>query len=214
MATSDTTQTCPDGHQCENGSLCVETKQEGRYACDCDESNLNGATVFSGLYCSHEATVYCTMDGPGAVSSISFCTNNGTCKGTVGKNGKHLGCDCPSGYTGMVCACALIEAFFDRMGRLGFNVRWFLNHHTDHYSSTLNSCALFLALSIHRRVRARWISFWWVVVISFSISYRCYQLSRAWRRWHWTWHYGRDSHCCILHGSFGRRVCCLSSAPS
>ena len=102
MTTPENTQTCPDGHQCENGSLCVETKQEGRYACDCEESKVNGATVFSGLYCSHEATVYCTMDGPGAVSHTSFCTNEGTCRGAVGTQEEHLGCDCPSGYTGMV----------------------------------------------------------------------------------------------------------------
>jgi len=104
MATPANTQTCPDGHICENGSLCIETVQEGKFVCDCDESNINGAQVFAGLYCSHKATVYCTLNGPDAISTTSFCTNDGTCKGNVGKNQDHLGCDCPRGYSGKVSA--------------------------------------------------------------------------------------------------------------
>lgn len=78
MATNESTaiEICPDGHQCENGSKCVENlKKEGSFFCDCDESIVNNAKVFSGLYCQHEATEYCTLTGK--VSRTAFCTNNG-----------------------------------------------------------------------------------------------------------------------------------------
>ena len=94
---------CPDNHRCENGSVCVESSEaEGRYFCDCEESMFNGATVFSGLYCQHKATVFCTASG--SVSKTSFCTNMGTCRrNNVNDNDVHLGCDCPKGYTGKHC---------------------------------------------------------------------------------------------------------------
>ena len=97
-------QVCPDNHRCENGSICIEdSTAEGKYFCDCEESSLlDGATVFSGLYCQHEATVYCTLTGK--MSKTSFCTNQGTCLGKVGENGgEHMGCECPKGYTGRHC---------------------------------------------------------------------------------------------------------------
>ena len=101
LAVSENIETCPDSHQCENGGICVEPPSaEGKYYCDCDESNLGGAKVFSGLYCQHEATVYYTMTGE--LSRTSFCTNNGICRGTVTDKQEHLGCDCPEGYTGKV----------------------------------------------------------------------------------------------------------------
>ena len=98
---SDNIDICPDNHQCENGSVCIENPQaEGKYYCDCDEGAAD--QVFSGLYCQHEATVYCTHNGE--FSRTSFCTNEGSCKGQVESGStKHLGCDCAPGYTGSYC---------------------------------------------------------------------------------------------------------------
>lgn len=91
---------CPDGHRCENGSLCVENPyDEGNYYCDCDAAFLNSA--FQGLYCEHEATEYCSYKG--AVSRNSFCTNGGKCIAKVGEDEAHLGCDCPDEYEGDHC---------------------------------------------------------------------------------------------------------------
>lgn len=91
---------CPDGHRCENGSLCVENPyDEGNYYCDCDASRLDGA--YRGLYCEHEATEYCSYKG--AVSRNSFCTNGGKCIAKVAENEAHLGCDCPGNYDGDHC---------------------------------------------------------------------------------------------------------------
>ena len=101
MSTSGTTiQTCPDGHRCENGSMCTENPyDEGGYYCDCDQGNID--TVYAGLYCEHQATSYCTFNQE--VSTISFCTNNGQCKVQVSSDAGHLGCDCPTGYEGDHC---------------------------------------------------------------------------------------------------------------
>lgn len=91
---------CPDGHRCENGSLCVENPyDEGNYYCDCDAASLNSA--YQGLYCEHEATEYCSYKG--AVSRNSFCTNGGKCIANVGEDEAHLGCDCPEEYDGEHC---------------------------------------------------------------------------------------------------------------
>mmetsp|Transcript_11757 Transcript_11757/g.14623 ORF Transcript_11757/g.14623 Transcript_11757/m.14623 type:complete len:242 (-) Transcript_11757:128-853(-) len=91
---------CVDGHRCENGSMCVENPyDEGNYRCDCDTVDSN--SIYVGLYCEHEATVFCTFDG--SSSSRSFCTNRGKCKGTVAIGEAHKGCNCPKGYTGDYC---------------------------------------------------------------------------------------------------------------
>uniref|UniRef100_A0A7R9VHK7 EGF-like domain-containing protein n=1 Tax=Pseudictyota dubia TaxID=2749911 RepID=A0A7R9VHK7_9STRA len=91
---------CPDGHRCENGSLCVENPyDEGNYYCDCDAAFLDSA--YQGLYCEHEATEYCSYKG--AVSRNSFCTNGGTCVAKVGEDEAHLGCICPDDYEGNNC---------------------------------------------------------------------------------------------------------------
>jgi hypothetical protein len=94
-------QICPDGHRCDNGSMCTENPyDEGGYYCDCDEGKLDTAT-YAGLYCEHEATSYCTFEQE--VSTISFCTNNGECKVEVSPDETHLGCDCKIGYEGEHC---------------------------------------------------------------------------------------------------------------
>ena len=91
------TDMCPDGHRCENNALCVENpNDEGNYMCDCDPRIQGG--VFEGLYCEHEATVFCSEKN--TLTSPSFCTNGGTCKE---QSDKHLGCDCPFGYEGDHC---------------------------------------------------------------------------------------------------------------
>ena len=92
--------TCPDGHHCDNGSLCTENPyDEGAYYCDCEESFLNDAVA--GLSCEHVATDYCTFNKE--FSSISFCTNGGTCKVIVNPGSAHMGCDCPKEYEGEHC---------------------------------------------------------------------------------------------------------------
>ena len=73
---------CPDGHRCENGSMCAENPfDEGNYYCDCDEVDMTDA--YSGLFCEHKATVYCTSTKE--ISKKSFCTNGGACKAVVGR---------------------------------------------------------------------------------------------------------------------------------
>jgi hypothetical protein len=92
---------CPDGHSCENGSVCAEnTKKEGQYFCDCSQEVATGK-VFTGLYCQHEASVFCTETGD--YSKVAFCANEGICLGVINKNNhNHVGCECPQGYTGKV----------------------------------------------------------------------------------------------------------------
>ncbi|CAB9524231.1 Divalent cation transporter [Seminavis robusta] len=99
----DLVTVCPDGHSCENGSLCIENAlKEGQYFCDCDEGELAGFKVFTGLYCQHEATVFCTLTGE--LSTVGFCANGGTCMGFLEDNGdNHVGCECSKGYTGQHC---------------------------------------------------------------------------------------------------------------
>ncbi|CAB9503275.1 Divalent cation transporter [Seminavis robusta] len=94
---------CPDGHSCENGSLCVEnSSKEGQYLCNCFEGELIGFKVFTGLYCQHEATMFCTRMGE--LSTVGYCANGGTCMGLLEDNdGNHVGCECPKGYTGQHC---------------------------------------------------------------------------------------------------------------
>jgi hypothetical protein len=93
-------QICPDGHRCENGSMCSQNPyDEGGYYCDCDEGNIDA--IYSGLYCEHKATSFCTFNQE--VSAISFCTNSGNCKVMVSSESAHLGCECPTGYEGDHC---------------------------------------------------------------------------------------------------------------
>jgi hypothetical protein len=90
---------CDDGHRCDNGSKCVEDKQdEGAFYCDCDVAG-DDATAFAGLYCEHVATEYCSSKHLKA----SLCTNGGTCNMKVHKENKHFGCKCPDGYLGDFC---------------------------------------------------------------------------------------------------------------
>jgi len=82
---------CKDGHKCENGSKCVEdTNNENSYHCDCDENT-------AGLYCSHEATEFCSL------GERHFCTNLGTCQAKVTDDDPHPGCICREGYEGTFC---------------------------------------------------------------------------------------------------------------
>ena len=93
---------CPDGHMCDNGSVCVEDdlRNEGDYYCDCDSI---GNEKYAGLRCEHRATSYCLHSPEGRVSE-SFCTNNGKCIQLVSRdNDPHYGCECPAGYTGDYC---------------------------------------------------------------------------------------------------------------
>jgi hypothetical protein len=91
---------CNDGHRCEHGSICTEKPDdEGGFFCDCDESSFD--TVYSGVYCQHVATSYCTFNQE--VSRMSFCTNAGECKVEVSPDEAHLGCDCKTGYEGDHC---------------------------------------------------------------------------------------------------------------
>jgi hypothetical protein len=92
------TTVCEDDHKCKNGSLCVEDQvNESSFYCDCD---VGENTVFAGLSCEHEGTVFCNMEG--LVSRTSFCTNGGTCRVDGDVDGRHKGCVCESGYNGSV----------------------------------------------------------------------------------------------------------------
>ena len=92
---------CPDGHMCDNGSVCVENAlDEGQYSCDCDSI---GNEKYAGLRCEHRATSYC-LHSPEGRTSESFCTNNGKCIQLVSRgDDPHYGCECPAGYVGDFC---------------------------------------------------------------------------------------------------------------
>lgn len=59
-------------------------------------------TIFAGLSCEYEATVFCNkLD---ETNSNSFCTNGGKCKQMMEDedDGVHYGCTCIDNYTGDV----------------------------------------------------------------------------------------------------------------
>lgn len=72
-------EACGDNeHYCLNGSDCVPDSDG--FTCDCRAAGtfLNS---YAGKYCEHASTEFCS--GPGA-NNKSFCTNHGTCLGTIG----------------------------------------------------------------------------------------------------------------------------------
>lgn len=90
---------CQEGeHYCLHGSGCVSDNDE--FTCDCKEAST-ALVSYAGHYCEHAATEFCTE--PGEQGSHSFCTNHGQCKGTVGKDEDHIGCDCEEGWLGDYC---------------------------------------------------------------------------------------------------------------
>lgn len=104
MPTESKFMVCNDGHRCENDSICTENPtDEGSYYCDCDTFINN--TMYAGLYCQNEATIYCTFDRE--VSQTSFCTNGGTCLAQVSAESAHLGCKCSTNYEGPHCQFVL-----------------------------------------------------------------------------------------------------------
>lgn len=93
-------QVCQDHHVCRNGSVCVDHPDfPGSYTCDCSTTAASG-TVYAGLSCDHQATVFCNPEND--ANADSFCTNNGECVKNVDDLGTHYGCKCPQGYTGDV----------------------------------------------------------------------------------------------------------------
>ena len=102
MSTASDTHTCPDSHKCRNGSFCKEDdQQEGSYYCDCSLIERQD-TVFVGLSCEHEATVYCNPSNQ--VDHVSFCANGGTCLQVNDADGTvHYGCSCKENYKGDHC---------------------------------------------------------------------------------------------------------------
>ena len=90
---------CPDGHRCENGSLCQEDpKQEGTYYCDCDSAI--GSSKFAGLYCEYPAEEECKFEGE--IDSSWFCVNQGTCVITESNKQVTMTCDCNDNFEGPV----------------------------------------------------------------------------------------------------------------
>jgi len=95
---SSSIRTCPDGHNCENGSSCAEhPTDEGRYYCDCGTSGGD----FAGLFCEYEAETYCQMQQE--TTSDWFCTNQGTCVLSTGAPEAQWNCDCPAEFEGPHC---------------------------------------------------------------------------------------------------------------
>lgn len=91
-------EACGDNeHYCLNGSDCVPDSDG--FTCDCRAAGtfLNS---YAGKYCEHASTEFCS--GPGA-NNKSFCTNHGTCLGTIGTGEDHVGCICKEGWTGPYC---------------------------------------------------------------------------------------------------------------
>jgi len=83
--------------------MCVEDPvKEGNYYCDCDAAS-DGDTSFSGLYCEHRATEYCSAEN----RKTTFCTNGGSCFKTGRGDNKSFGCTCLDGFKGDYCQCSM-----------------------------------------------------------------------------------------------------------
>lgn len=87
---------CGNGHVCYDGAKCVEDQ----FNCDCDEASAE-EMANAGLYCQHEATEFCSLDGE--YIHYSFCTNGGTCLAKISPSQSHPGCNCRDGYQGSYC---------------------------------------------------------------------------------------------------------------
>mmetsp|Transcript_81695 Transcript_81695/g.236034 ORF Transcript_81695/g.236034 Transcript_81695/m.236034 type:complete len:234 (+) Transcript_81695:249-950(+) len=89
---ADLFRTCPDGHRCQHGSLCVEA-EEGSYYCDCSTSTGD----YAGLSCEFAAENYCLgTDG----FALVWCTNRGLCQ--ISPSNLWY-CECPPEYDGPHC---------------------------------------------------------------------------------------------------------------
>lgn len=102
-----TIEMCGTGeYVCMNGGKCVSEENNG-WSCNCEDSGGDDKR-FTGAYCQHEASVYCTPDNkPGdGVEKASFCANGGKCKSVAVGDG-HTGCTCPRGFEGD--SCELLE---------------------------------------------------------------------------------------------------------
>ena len=91
---------------CMNGGKCVMNEDNSGWSCNCEDTGGDDKR-FTGAYCQHEASVYCTPDNkPGiGVEKFSFCANGGKCKSVTQGDG-HSGCSCPRGFKGKSCELA------------------------------------------------------------------------------------------------------------
>jgi len=85
-------------HYCLNTGNCIEDNDS--YTCECAQNDKSG--IYAGANCEYVASALC---GTGSIKNgtLSFCTNEGTCKPIVGESGEHPGCECNDEYTGLYC---------------------------------------------------------------------------------------------------------------
>ncbi|CAB9523970.1 LRR receptor-like serine threonine-protein kinase [Seminavis robusta] len=99
VSAPNSTQTCPDGIICENGSACMEsTYNQGSYGCDCDAPGPEYIPS-AGDRCQYVATSLCSVTTP----YTSFCVNGGACVALVDDGVEHMDCLCPGGFSGGHC---------------------------------------------------------------------------------------------------------------
>lgn len=92
---------------CQNASICLVADDSSKFECDCNFSFQQLKKVVAGSLCQYEATMFCMVgkkdDSTPVKNTISFCTNNGTCKQMIKFGDSHQGCDCPDGFEGSYC---------------------------------------------------------------------------------------------------------------
>ena len=79
-----TNQSTGETIYCQNESECSNVEETAKLQCDCDYSLARIQKVVAGSTCQYEATMFCMIgeeqDSIPVKNTISFCTNNGTCK--------------------------------------------------------------------------------------------------------------------------------------
>jgi len=68
-------------HICLHGGKCVTDGDS--HSCDCSETDSDFASAFAGVSCQHPANDICTIGDPEPGQAVSFCVNQGTCRGKV-----------------------------------------------------------------------------------------------------------------------------------
>lgn len=93
-------------HVCMNESRCRSTRD--KFTCDCEAASTE-FEAYAGKYCEMVSTMFCRSPSGLKAGKHSFCTNHGTCKGSVAIGEDHVGCDCREGFKGEFCEIRIVK---------------------------------------------------------------------------------------------------------